>query len=80
MSYQTEDLSSPLNFSGLMKRPDTGLIKNERERGVKTMATQNEEECNSDLLPFDIWLYNNLKSFKYDIIRRLAHRRGEDET
>lgn len=43
------------------------------------MATQNEEECNSDLLPFDIWLYNNLKSFKYDIIRRLAHRRGADK-
>lgn len=27
VSYQAEDLSSPLNFSGLMKRPDTGLIK-----------------------------------------------------
>lgn len=32
VSYQAEDLSSPLNFSGLMKRPDTGLIKNEREK------------------------------------------------
>lgn len=41
VSYQAEDLSSPLNFSGLMKRPDTGLIKNERK---KTMATQNGVE------------------------------------
>lgn len=32
VSYQAEDLSSPLNFSGLMKRPDTGLIKNERKK------------------------------------------------
>jgi len=32
MSYQAGDLSSPLNFSGLMKRPDTGLIKNERKK------------------------------------------------
>lgn len=38
VSYQAEDLSSPLNFSELMKRPDTGLIRNEREKkdGYKT--------------------------------------------
>lgn len=42
VSYQAEDLSSPLNFSGLMKRPDTGLIKNERKK--KTIATQNGVE------------------------------------
>lgn len=35
VSYQPEDLSSPLNFSGLMKRPDTGLTKNEREKKKK---------------------------------------------
>lgn len=52
VSYQAEDLSSPLNFSGLMKRPDTGLIKNERK---KTMATQNGVKWDSDPLPFDIW-------------------------
>lgn len=53
VSYQAEDLSSPLNFSGLMKRPDTGLIKNERKK--KTIATQNGVEWDSDPLPFDIW-------------------------
>lgn len=50
VSYQAEDLSSPLNFSGLMKRPDTGLIKNEKKKKKKkgkkkkTVATQNGVE------------------------------------
>lgn len=51
MSYQAEDLSSPLNFSGLMKRPD----KKKKKWKRKTMATQNGVEWNSDPLPFDIW-------------------------
>lgn len=32
VSYQPEDLSSPLNFSWLMKRPDAGWTK---KRGKK---------------------------------------------
>jgi len=46
VSYQAEDLSSPLHFSGLMKRPDTGLIqkKEEEERQRETKVTQNEVE------------------------------------
>lgn len=35
VSYQAEDLSSPLNFTGLMKRPDTGWIKKKRRNERK---------------------------------------------
>lgn len=87
VSYQPEDLSSPLNFSGLMKRPDTGLTKNERERKKKkTMATQNGVEWDSDPLPFDIWWSHYatiyLKSFEFIQAcreRDIVQRRGEEE-
>lgn len=32
VSYQPEDLSSPLNFSWLMKRPDAGWAKKRGEK------------------------------------------------
>lgn len=51
VSYQAEDLSSPLHFSGLRERPDKGLRKIQRRKWQHKM----EVKWNSDPLPFEIW-------------------------